>query len=112
MPICCTRAAILSFMVPGMARPAMSPFTSAITTGTPMREKPSAITISVTDLPVPVAPATRPWRLPYLPSRCTGRSPLPIRRSLIRVGLRWGLARFYPQPAPCRHRIRAARLRA
>jgi hypothetical protein len=38
----------------------MSPLTSAMTTGTPMREKPSASTISDTDLPVPVAPATRP----------------------------------------------------
>ena len=46
-----------------MASPATSPFTSAMNTGTPMREKPSASVIRVTVLPVPVAPATRPWRL-------------------------------------------------
>ena len=60
MPICCDALAMRSFIVPGMASPAMSPFTSAMNTGTPMREKPSASTISDTDLPVPVAPATRP----------------------------------------------------
>jgi hypothetical protein len=38
-------------------------------TGTPSREKPSAMTMSETVLPVPVAPATIPWRLPYLASK-------------------------------------------
>ena len=60
MPICRTRSAMRSFIVPGIARPAISPFTSAMNTGTPIRENPSASTISETDLPVPVAPATRP----------------------------------------------------
>ena len=46
-------------------------------TGTPMREKPSASTISVTVLPVPVAPATRPWRLPYW--RAGGQAARPCR---------------------------------
>ena len=41
---------------PACAMPARSPFTSAMNTGTPMREKPSASTCSVTVLPVPVAP--------------------------------------------------------
>jgi len=50
----------LLFGVPAIARPATSPFTSAMNTGTPRREKPSAITISEIVLPVPVAPATRP----------------------------------------------------
>ena len=39
-----------SFIVPGVARPAISPFTSAMNTGTPIREKPSASIISETDL--------------------------------------------------------------
>ena len=38
---------------------------SAQKTGTPAREKPSAMTCSVTVLPVPVAPVIRPWRLAY-----------------------------------------------
>ena len=42
--------------------PERSPFTSARKTGTPMRESLSASTRSVTVFPVPVAPATRPWR--------------------------------------------------
>src|SRR5690606_36231712 len=61
---------------------ATSPFTSATNTGTPMREKPSARVIRVTVLPVPVAPATRPWRLASAGSRVTGTSsvvPLPSR---------------------------------
>ena len=41
-------------------------------TGTPRREKPSASTISEIVLPVPVAPATRPWRLPYLAQQVDG----------------------------------------
>src|SRR5262249_30595574 len=56
-------------------------------TGTPRREKPSAITSSETVLPVPVAPATEPWRFPYLGSRWTGRPPLPIRMSSTRASV-------------------------
>src|SRR5439155_18114319 len=81
MPIWATRCRILSLLMPAIARPATSPFTSAMNTGTPRREKPSAITISEIVLPVPVAPATRPCRLPYLGSRWTGRSPFPMSMS-------------------------------
>src|SRR6476620_1697330 len=62
----------LSFGDPAMASPATSPFTSAMNTGTPMRDRPSASVIKVTVLPVPVAPATRPWRFAYAGSRWTG----------------------------------------
>ena len=48
---------------PRRAMPDRSPLMSAANTGTPAREKPSASTCSVTVLPVPVAPVTRPWRL-------------------------------------------------
>ncbi len=48
------------------------PLTSAANTGTPMRLKASAITCSVTVLPVPVAPATRPWRFAICGSRTCG----------------------------------------
>ena len=68
------------------ASPATSPFTSAMNTGTPIREKPSARVIRVTVLPVPVAPATRPWRLPNLGSNVTAISsvmPLPSRMGSI-----------------------------
>ena len=47
---------------PAAARPERSPLTSARKTGTPSREKCSASTWSVTVLPVPVAPVTRPCR--------------------------------------------------
>src|SRR3546814_13814267 len=40
-------------------------------TGTPMSEKPSAMVVKVTVLPVPVAPATSPWRLPNFGCRKT-----------------------------------------
>src|SRR5262249_50787369 len=48
---------------PAAATPERSPLTSARNTGTPIREKLSASTWSVTVLPVPVAPVMRPWRL-------------------------------------------------
>src|SRR5688500_5394167 len=64
-----------------IALTAATPFTSAITTGTPIRENPSAMSISDTVFPVPVAPAVRPWRLPYLARRYTGSSPWPRRMS-------------------------------
>ena len=47
------------------AMPVTSPFTSAMNTGTPAWENPSAITLSVTVLPVPDAPAMSPWRLAW-----------------------------------------------
>ena len=49
---------------PGMAMPDRSPLTSAAKTQVPAAQKPSASLCRVTVLPVPVAPATRPWRLP------------------------------------------------
>jgi hypothetical protein len=49
--------------------PDKSPFTSAQKTGTPAAENCSAMTCSVTVLPVPVAPATRPCRLDRASSR-------------------------------------------
>ena len=47
---------------PAAASPDRSPLTSARKTGTPIREKCSASTCSVTVLPVPVAPVIRPCR--------------------------------------------------
>ena len=58
-----TRSSSLGLGVPGWLMPDRSPFTSATNTGTPCAEKPSASTWSETVLPVPVAPAIRPWRL-------------------------------------------------
>ncbi len=52
--------------------PERSPLMSAANTGTPASEKPSASTCSVTVLPVPVAPVTRPWRLASFSSRYSG----------------------------------------
>ena len=48
---------------PASAMPVTSPLTSAMKTGTPASEKPSARTLRVTVLPVPDAPAMSPWRL-------------------------------------------------
>ena len=53
----------------GWLMPERSPFTSAANTGTPIRLKASAITCRVTVLPVPVAPAIRPWRFDIPGSR-------------------------------------------
>ena len=50
---------------PGWTMPERSPFTSAIKTGTPAPENPSARTCRDTVLPVPVAPVMRPWRFAY-----------------------------------------------
>ena len=54
---------------PGCVMPDRSPLTSAMNTGTPIRENRSAITCSVTVLPVPVAPVMRPCRLASAGSR-------------------------------------------
>jgi hypothetical protein len=57
------RAAIFGSLASiGCASPDGSPFTSATKTGTPASESWPAITRSVLVLPVPVAPATSPWR--------------------------------------------------
>ena len=69
MPSAARRSLSLGDSTPAAPTPERSPFTSAMNTGTPKAEKPSARVCSVTVLPVPVAPATRPWRLPYFRSR-------------------------------------------
>jgi len=56
----------LAFPPPDWLMPDKSPFTSAMNTGTPRLEKPSANVCKVTVLPVPVAPAIKPWRVAIL----------------------------------------------
>ena len=51
--------------------PDRSPLMSAANTGTPAAEICSAINCRVLVLPVPVAPATRPWRLSIDSGICT-----------------------------------------
>ena len=76
MPICATRSLIRSRPFPSgvaaMQMPDRSPFTSAQNTGTPAAENCSAITCSVTVLPVPVAPATSPCRFARASNRPCG----------------------------------------
>jgi hypothetical protein len=83
MPIFATRSATFGFGVPGRLMPEMSPFTSAMKTGTPRSEKPSASACRVMVLPVPVAPAMRPWRLAKRGLRKIGCAPRPIRMPLL-----------------------------
>src|SRR5262245_4943029 len=59
--------------------PERSPLISEANTETPAREKPSARTCSVTVLPVPVAPVTRPCRLASARVRYSGFSLLPTK---------------------------------
>src|SRR4051812_48241103 len=61
--------------LPGMAMPVRSPFTSAMNTGTPIREKFSAMTCRVTVLPVPVAPVMQPCRLAMAGSKASSLAP-------------------------------------
>ena len=61
-PVSWARFVVRSLGSPGRARPERSPLTSASSTGTPAAEHCSARFCSVLVLPVPVAPATRPWR--------------------------------------------------
>ncbi len=56
------RSLSFGFMEPGCDRPARSPLTSAMNTGTPIELKASAMVCNVTVLPVPVAPVISPWR--------------------------------------------------
>ena len=58
-----TRAATFSFGGLAAPRPEMSPLMSLMKTGTPAIDSCSAMTCRVFVLPVPVAPATSPWRL-------------------------------------------------
>src|SRR5690606_974341 len=72
----CARATSFSCSLlsalPGTQIPDRSPFTSAQKTGTPASEKPWARICKVTVLPVPVAPATTPWRLARFSSSRSG----------------------------------------
>ena len=63
MPKRSMRARMSSVSFPGRHMPVRSPLTSLKKTGTPISEKDSASTFIVIVLPVPVAPAIRPWRL-------------------------------------------------
>jgi len=63
---------------PDSAMPVTSPLTSAMKTGTPAAENPSAMTLRVTVLPVPDAPAMSPCRFAWLSSRLHGVSPCAI----------------------------------
>ena len=60
---------MFSESTPAWHMPVTSPLTSAMNTGTPACEKPSAMTLKVTVFPVPEAPAMRPWRFAWLRSR-------------------------------------------
>ena len=70
-----------SLASPAAAMPERSPLMSAANTGTPAREKPSASTCRVTVLPVPVAPVTRPCRLPKASVRYSASRPCRRRMS-------------------------------
>ncbi len=72
------RFCMSSVSSPAWAMPVTSPLTSAMNTGTPAWEKPSAMTLRVTVLPVPEAPAMRPWRFAWLRSSLQGLSPWAI----------------------------------
>ena len=63
-PMLSVRSRSLGSGAPGVvAMPLRSPLMSAANTGTPAALSCSASTCRVLVLPVPVAPATRPWRL-------------------------------------------------
>ena len=74
-PISFRRSSSFGDVAPGWLRPARSPLTSAMKTGTPSADSRSAMTCSVTVLPVPVAPVMRPWRLASAGSRKHSMSP-------------------------------------
>ncbi len=78
-PISPARLVMKSLASPVSAIPERSPLMSAAKTGTPARAKPSAITCSVTVLPVPVAPVTRPCRLASASVSHASCSPLPMK---------------------------------
>ena len=56
-------ADIFSLGCPAWLMPVKSPLTSAMNTGTPIRDRPSARVCKVTVLPEPVAPVIKPCRL-------------------------------------------------
>ena len=61
-PVSFARCCTLSSATPATPRPERSPFMSARNTGTPAADSCSARSWRVLVLPVPVAPAMRPWR--------------------------------------------------
>src|SRR5262249_49811309 len=73
------RATNASLASPAAAIPDRSPLMSAAKTATPARESSSARTCSVTVLPVPVAPATRPCRFASASVRYSPLLPLPTK---------------------------------
>ena len=91
MPKRLMRSCMSSESLPASHMPVTSPLASAINTGTPAFEKPSAITLSVTVLPVPDAPAMRPWRFAWLRRRFTCFSPAPIQ-----MALSWNMRGSFP----------------
>ncbi len=96
------RSPSLSDIAPALAMPPRSPFTSAMKTGTPIREKRSASTCSEIVLPVPVAPVMQPWRLASAGRRATSVSPwraMTRGSAMVRVpavGLLWAARRRRP----------------
>src|SRR5690606_4514953 len=66
------RSATLPWGLPAAPRPQGSPLMSAANTATPASLKASARRCRVTVLPVPVAPAIRPWRLARRRAWATG----------------------------------------
>ena len=73
-PMPAVRFSSFSLPSPGVATPDRSPLMSAANTATPAAESCSASTCSVRVLPVPVAPATRPWRFVIAIGMRTGTS--------------------------------------
>jgi hypothetical protein len=63
------RFQLFGVTTPAAPMPERSPLTSAMNTGTPAKDRRSAIDCRVTVLPVPVAPVIRPWRLAICGSR-------------------------------------------
>ncbi len=71
-PSDCMRSMTLGFVAsPGAAMPVRSPLMSATKQGTPARDSWPAMSCSVLVLPVPVAPAIRPWRFSIDSATCT-----------------------------------------
>jgi hypothetical protein len=80
------RAATLPEASPGSAMPETSPFMSATKQGTPASDSRPARPWTVLVLPVPVAPATSPWRFSMASGTATSNpvatsSPLTARPS-------------------------------
>src|SRR6266481_5998404 len=66
------RSTTFGLFAPGWLKPARSPLTSALNTATPRALKFSASVCRVTVLPVPVAPAIKPWRFAIFGSKKIG----------------------------------------